>query len=100
MSTTPDPGSVSSDRQCLRVPREEMRRLGHLVVDRIVDHLEGLPDKPVTRMLGRESLEALLRQPLPRHGEDFQAILTTLERDVFGNMMHLDSPRFFAYVPG
>lgn len=77
-----------------------MRRLGHLVVDRIVDHLEGLPDKPVTRMLGRESLEALLRQPLPRNGEDFQAILTTLERDVFGNMMHLDSPRFFAYVPG
>jgi glutamate/tyrosine decarboxylase-like PLP-dependent enzyme len=53
----------------------------------------------VTRKESREKLESLLREPLPEDGADVDAVLMRLQRDVFDNIMHLDHPRFFAFVP-
>jgi glutamate/tyrosine decarboxylase-like PLP-dependent enzyme len=79
---------------------DEMRALGYRVVDIVVDHFAQLPEKPVTRKADRATLEARLREPLPEQGTSTQEILDQLERDVFGNIMHVDHPRFFAFVPG
>ncbi len=76
-----------------------MRNLGYRVVDMIVEHYETLRDKPVTRVADRPTLELLLREPIPEMGTDFYTLLDQIQHDVLGNIMHLDHPRFFAYVP-
>lgn len=83
----------------LSLSRDEMRALGHRVVDMLVEHFQDLPEKPVTRKADRATMEAKLRQALPDHGTDALEVLDQLERDVFSNIMHLDHPRFFAFVP-
>jgi aromatic-L-amino-acid decarboxylase len=84
----------------LRLSAEEMRVLGYKVVDLIVEHLETLAEKPVTRRSERSSLEAILREPCPEEGIDPLVVLDRLKYDVLENIMHLDHPRFFAFVPG
>jgi len=84
----------------LNLSSEEMRALGYRVVDLIVEHLEALPGKPVTRRSDRASLEARLREPCPEEGRDPLAILDRFRHDVLDSIMHLDHPRFFAFVPG
>ncbi len=95
------PSSVASGQpdSPLQLSREEMRELGYKVVDTIVEHFEELPNKPVTRKAGRLKLENRLREPIPEKGSDIQEVLGRLQRDVFGNMMHVDHPRFFAFIP-
>jgi glutamate/tyrosine decarboxylase-like PLP-dependent enzyme len=87
------------DQERLSLSTEEMRALGYRVVDMLVEHFEALPQKPVTRKASRQEMEARLREPLPEQGTDPAEVLDQLARDVFGNIMHLDHPRFFAFVP-
>jgi aromatic-L-amino-acid decarboxylase len=84
----------------LELSPEEMRDLGYRVVDMLVEHFGQLPAKPATRRATRRELEAQLREVLPENGTDVADLLAQLEHDVFGSMMHLDHPRFFAFVPG
>jgi aromatic-L-amino-acid decarboxylase len=84
----------------LKLSREEMRSMGYRVVDMLVEHLDKLPDKPLTRRSDRASLEARLRTPPPLHGRDGLCVLGELERDVLNTMVHADHPRYFAFLPG
>lgn len=83
----------------LQLSPEEMRALGHQVVDMLIDHFEHLPDKPVTRKASRPALEQKLREPLPEQGNSAGDVLQQLQQHVFSNIMHVDHPRFFAFVP-
>ena len=84
----------------LHLTPEEMREMGYQVVDRIVNHICQLPDKPVTRNSSPFQLEKALGEPLPEQGLDFEHIIQLLDEAVFSQIMHLDHPRFFAFVPG
>jgi aromatic-L-amino-acid decarboxylase len=84
----------------LSLSDEQMRSLGYAVVDLLVDHFSNLAQKSVTRKASRSELEARLRKPLPVHGEDPLRVLDTVQRDVLGNIMHMDHPRYFAFIPG
>ena len=84
----------------LQLPPEEMRKLGYRVVDLLVEHAAGLHREPVGRKGSRPELEAKLREPVPEAPGDPGALLERLERDVFSSMLHVDHPRFFAFVPG
>ena len=79
---------------------DEMRALGYRVVDMIVDHHLGLPDRSATSVARRDRLEALLREPPPLEGSRAEEILDTVERDVLANIMYCTHPRHFAWVPG
>jgi aromatic-L-amino-acid decarboxylase len=87
------------NNETLTLSREEMRALGYRVVDLLVEHFSALPDKPVTRKADRATMEARLREPVPEGGSDPLQVLDLVQRDVFANIMHLDHPRFFAFVP-
>lgn len=89
-----------ADPEKLQLSPEAMRALGYRVVDMLVDHYTGIADRPVGRQAERAEMEALLREPAPEEGADPLALLTSLERDVFGNVMQLIHPRFFAYISG
>jgi aromatic-L-amino-acid decarboxylase len=91
-------GDFTPDR--IQLPPEEMRRFGYRVIDLLVDHFSHLDREPAGRKRPRAELEAKLREPIPQEPGDPEALLQLLERDVFSNILHVDHPRFFAFVPG
>ena len=84
----------------LTLTRAEMQSLGYHVIDMLVEHFEQVREQPVTRKASRPTLEARLREPVPEQGSDINRVLEQTQRDVLDNIMHLDHPRFFAFVPG
>ena len=77
-----------------------MRRLGYRIVDLLVEHFATMRDKPVgAKGKPGELLNCFGGNP-PETPTDPQELLTRLETDVFPNNLHVDHPRFFAFVPG
>lgn len=78
---------------------EEIRRIGHRVVDVIADHLTELPGKPVFQPfpsdLAKQYLDA---SPLPESGQSAEEILDQFAAEIepypFGN----GHPRFYGWV--
>jgi len=94
------PGAASEpDPAFLDLPPDEMRALGHRVVDLLVDHWATLPDQPPGRHTDRETLERLLREPPPAEGRDPGDVLARVMDDVLAHMGRVHHPRFFAFVP-
>ena len=89
MPSVPDPLSLSP---------EEMRRLGYLVIDRIVDHLGELDELPPIRVGDAEELRASLGGPPPEAAGDADAALSALFEQVLPFVQLPDHPRFFARI--
>jgi aromatic-L-amino-acid decarboxylase len=79
----------------LQLDTSEMRALGYAVIDALVDHFTGLAAGSAGAMKDR----ATLGDPLPEQGEDPVALVRRLPETVFASTMHVDHPRFFAFVP-
>jgi len=77
-----------------------MRQIGYRVVDSIVEHLATLPSQRVGTKGDPAVLLKALSEPVPEHGMEFEAVLDQVECEVLANTMHVNHPRFFAYVPG
>jgi aromatic-L-amino-acid/L-tryptophan decarboxylase len=79
---------------------DRMREIGYRVVDTLVEHLATLPSQRVGTKGDPAGLLKALSEPVPEQGMEFEAVLAQAERDVLCNTMHVNHPRFFAYVPG
>jgi aromatic-L-amino-acid/L-tryptophan decarboxylase len=77
---------------------DEIRRVGHLVVELIAQHLTSLPSRPVFRPYPPELAERVRRAAWPLAGQSPEAILDEFARDIepypFGN----GHPRFYGWV--
>ena len=78
----------------------EMRALGYWVVDRVIEHLEGLPGGRAIREGSPGELRDALGGPVPEEGGSAQDALRTLADVALSHMQHGDHPRYFARVPG
>ena len=79
---------------------EEMRRLGHLVVDLVVDrHLRKSSEPAIVEAAPAELMEAL-GGPLPEGPLDPEESLKLLAEVALTRQQHGDHPRYFARVPG
>lgn len=87
-------------RDPLALDADTMRRMGYQAVDMLVDRIARLPSEPVITQATREAMGALIDEPAPAQGRDFEGLLTRLERDVLPYVGHFDHPRFFGYIPG
>ena len=83
----------------LELSAEEMRALGRQVVDLLVDHFAGIHDEPVGRKAGRPELQELLGGNIPEEPGKPGELFGPLKEQLFTNMLHVDHPRFFAFVP-
>ncbi len=83
----------------LEVSPEAMRKMGYEAIDLLVAHFEGLPNKPATRHVDRETLKAKLFCPPPEHPEPWHDILAGVQQDVMSAIGLTGHPRFFAFVP-
>jgi aromatic-L-amino-acid/L-tryptophan decarboxylase len=84
----------------LELSEEEMRRFGYRVVDLLVRHFAGMRDAPVGAKKEPAELLGRFGENPPETPTDPHELLARLERDVFPNNLHVDHPRFFAFVPG
>jgi glutamate/tyrosine decarboxylase-like PLP-dependent enzyme len=84
----------------LEFSRERMREIGYRVVDRIVEHLATLPSQRVGTKGDPAVLMKALSEPVPEQGTKFETVLDQVESEVLAHTMHVNHPRFFAYVPG
>src|SRR5438046_5261823 len=90
----------SADHSRIALSREEMREFGYRVVDLLAEHFANVQDGPVGAKRDPARLVSLFDQDPPETACDPNELLAQLERDVFPNNLHVDHPRFFAFVPG
>lgn len=79
----------------------EMRRLVQEALDRILAHVESLPDQPATRTRGAIRLaRTLAGEPLPETGTPFGKLLDLLFRKAIPAAVNTAGPGYLGYVPG
>lgn len=88
------------DRSRIALSREEMRSFGYRVVDLLVEHFAEMERGPVGAKVDPARIQKLSVAFPPEHGREPGELLVQLEREVFPNNLHVDHPRFFAFVPG
>ena len=91
---------LNKDSAHLQLSEAQMREFGYRVVDLLIRHCTSLPAKTPSRRVSRQAMEGLFREDIPQGARDPLEVLARTERDVFGHIMHVDHPRFFAFVPG
>src|SRR5438552_5580618 len=77
-----------------------MRKFGYAVVDLLAEHFANVQDGPVGAKADPARMISLFDGEPPETGRDPNELLAQLQRDVFPNNLHVDHPRFFAFVPG
>ena len=83
----------------LSLPPDELRRLGYHVVDRLVEHLQSLGDKPPLPPLDPDWSAGSI-PPCPDGPTDPQAALDFLFDEVLSRGQLTNHPRFFARIGG
>lgn len=78
---------------------ESMRQAGYRVVDWIVNRLAGLRESTLGQELSRDETEKLLREPMPEQPSNFNQVFDEYQHRVAPNVIQLDHPRFFAFIP-
>jgi len=90
----------SSDASRISLSEEEMQKFGYAVVDLIAHHFANVGSEPVGAKADPARIIPLFDADPPEKGRDPNELLRELERDVLPNNLHVDHPRFFAFVPG
>ena len=84
----------------LALSAESMREMGYRVVDIVAENLTTLAERPVSLTGSRPELEAALREPPPARPRAPEKVLEIVRDVVLENMIHVDHPRNFGFVPG
>lgn len=84
----------------LELSPEQMQQLGYRVVDTLVEHFAGLRDGPVGAKGKPAEMLARFAGGPPERPADPNELVARLGKEVFPNNLHVDHPRFFAFVPG
>jgi aromatic-L-amino-acid/L-tryptophan decarboxylase len=82
------------------VDPEELRRLGHRVVDLLVEHLAGDDSARAWKPFPAERARRMLAEPLPEHGEPADAILDRFAAEVMPYPFGNGHPGFWGWVNG
>ncbi len=78
----------------------EFRELGRALVDRIADHLEAMPNGPITPGESPTEVRSVLGadRAMPRHGADPGPLLLDTADCLFRHSLHNGHPRFLGYI--
>src|SRR5256885_8333600 len=76
-----------------------MQSLGYAVIDLLVDHFTDMHRERVGRKASRAELQGVIGGALPEQPGDPHELVSSLKSIIFDNMLHVDHPRFFAFVP-
>lgn len=77
-----------------------MRKFGYAVVDLLTEHFADIDGERVGAKSDPAKLIPMFDGDPPEDGRNPNEVLAQLRRDVLPNNLHVDHPRFFAFVPG
>src|SRR3977135_4047986 len=92
--------SENRNLAALELSAADMRQLGYRVVDLLVQHFAAMRDRPVGAKGEPGELMARFSGPPSETPIDPYELFGLLRAEVFPNNLHVDHPRFFAFVPG
>ena len=78
---------------------EELRRLGHRMVDDMLNYLQTVRERPAWQPLSKEAVTNL-HQPLPQSPQDMQAVYDDFLANVLPFNKNNIHPRFWSWVEG
>ena len=78
----------------------EMRRLIDEAAQRVIEHIESLPEQPAQNVDGATDYARGLIEPLPQRGQSYHSLLDFLFRDAIPRSFTAAGPGYLAYVPG
>lgn len=78
---------------------EELRSLGHQMIDDMVDYMSDLAEKPVWKPLENDTIE-FLNQPLPNSPQGEVRAYQDFKQHVLNNPLGNNHPRFWGWVMG
>lgn len=77
----------------------EVRQLGHRMLDDMLDYLQGAADRPVWTKPSKFALNSM-QQPLPRTGQDLAGVYEEFFTQILPYNTNNISPRFWSWVQG
>ncbi|MFL6568989.1 MAG: pyridoxal phosphate-dependent decarboxylase family protein [Chthoniobacterales bacterium] len=90
----------SADPARIELSREQMREFGYRVVDLLTEHFAAATQSPVGAKADPEEIWERFAAAPGDEPRNVMQLLTRIEREVLPNNLHVDHPRFFAFVPG
>jgi aromatic-L-amino-acid/L-tryptophan decarboxylase len=84
----------------LELSASEMRRLVALTLERLIAHVESLPDQPSADVEGAALLARSLREGLPEEGAPYERLLEVLFDRAVPKSFNTAGPGYLAYIPG
>lgn len=86
--------------QTLELSFPEMRNLVEQVLQRILLHLESLPQQPAVDLEGAEEVARSVMEPLPEQGQPLDQLLEILFDRCIPKSFNTAGPGYLAYIPG
>jgi aromatic-L-amino-acid decarboxylase len=84
----------------LELSGDVMREMVERAMDRIVQHIETLPDQPAHATRGGKKIARAMREAMPERGAPFERLLRRLFGKVIPTSLNTASPGYLGYVPG
>src|SRR5262245_37526195 len=84
----------------LELRGEELRRLIDAAAERVVAHVDSLPEQPAADTEGGVALARSLAEPLPETGAPVDELLDRLFGRVIPRSFNTAGPGYLAYIPG
>ncbi len=79
-------------------PADAVRAFGAAALDVAARYYESLPDRRIMPETTAAEIRALIDEPLPKAGADFDRVLELVDRVILPLCRHNGHPRFFGYV--
>ena len=76
-----------------------MQKVGYKVIDTIIEHLTEMEDLKIHAQQPPTYLNKKLGGKIPAKGENPLDLIEQAKKEVFGNVLHVDHPRFYAFIP-
>lgn len=79
---------------------DEMRRVLAHAAERVVRHIETLPEQPATDVAGAEDVARELKEPMPVEGRPVEELVDVLFERVIPKSFNTAGPGYLAFIPG
>lgn len=91
---------MTDDAHPLELSGGDMRRLVDAAMDRLVPHVESLPDQPSWDLDGADRLARSLAEPMPEAAAPVDDVLELLFDRAIPKSYNTAGPGYLAYIPG
>jgi glutamate/tyrosine decarboxylase-like PLP-dependent enzyme len=78
---------------------EEQRRIGHQIIDDMIEHLKNIREKPVWKPIPLE-IKDKARKPIPKEGQKLGSIYNEIREIIVPYTLGNTHPRFWGWVVG